>query len=350
MHPAFRTTKSAVAFGLLLLILLTLPKLVEITGLPTRDQAYSALPVQNSGSVAFFKHTLYEEVQNADVLFVGASLIRQGILAHQLETSLGHALGRKIRVRVLAPDHSGMDQEFFLIRDYLAKHKPGLLVLNQETPSDLRNDPHPNAHWFIRSGELPGHKNELPLLARVQLYGETVLGAPRQLLNKVRPNLIGDQEFHDGEIIRNSDSTAASLVLSGVPRAQALEESSPLFEYTPATAGASYQLAPYELYFMRRIAELVKSSGTKLVLMHVPPGEELGKTKVPELKRWSEIFGPGIRNIAMPCADLFRAVDSKLFYQRDGHHLNELGAARWTAAVTPAIQSLLTKEEASGSE
>jgi hypothetical protein len=347
MHPAFRSPRAAAGFGGVLVVFLALPVLLKWVGPPTREQSFSMVPT-TGGPVAMVKHLIYDDSGRADVLFVGSSLIKTDVHALELANLLAARLGRPMRIDILELNWYGADQQFFMLKDYLAHHEaPRLIVLHVPQARASENGPHPQAYRWLRYGDLQALPAGFPLVSKLQLYGEMVLGAPRQALTLLRPNRLGIEAPVPVDEWATALGTPPAVRPGGtpsgtaesVPAAALLPPTAPLFEVlTPSLKGAyRFAMGPYTQLFLAQIAGLAKGAGAKLVLIHLPLGQDPLTDRVQELQPWTTLFGPDVRMIAIPKARLFAGVDPGKFYFSGDNHMNTAGGKRFTESIAPSV-------------
>lgn len=341
MHPAFRTTKSALAFCGLLALLLGLPVIVSWMKLPPREQAYSGVSF-HAGAAGNLVKTIYDDSRDADIVFLGASLVRRGILDHRIQDALNTHLGRPAHVVVLALSWAGADLSYFLLRDYLNRHHARLVIWNQPEPDSYKDDPHRQAYRWMRYGEYNDAFAGLSHYSRVQTYAEMVLGGPRELLSTFRPNLLSDQDKSDweGEDVRNNIMTGyrhARFVQDTLPR-----DSKRNASLLPVTSSLLRAAGPfphgYQLHFLRALAAVAHEKKSSLVLLHVPTDSEYGETTIPEIADWSQVLGPCYKVIGVPSSMLFSGLgrDRFLHFYSDVH-LNDNGREAFTESIIPSV-------------
>jgi len=326
---------------------LALPVVLKWVGPPTREQSFSMVPTAG-GPVAMVKHLIYDDSGRADVLFVGSSLIKTDVHALELANLLAARLGRPMRIDILELNWYGADQQFFMLKDYLAHHEaPPLIVLHVPQARASENGPHPQAYRWLRYGDLQALPADFPMVSKLQLYGEMVLGAPRQALALMRPNRLGIEALVPVDEWATAVSSPAAVRTPGtpsptaetVPAAALLPVTAPLFEVlTPSLKGAyRFAMGPYTQLFLSRIADLARGAGAKLVLIHLPLGQDPLIDRVQELQPWTTLFGPDIRMIAIPKARLFEGVEPGKFYFPGDNHMNTAGGKRFTESIAPPV-------------
>jgi hypothetical protein len=341
MHPAFRSTKSALAFCGLLAFLLALPVIVSRIGLPSREQAYSSVST-HAGAAGNVVESIYEDPRDADILFLGASLVRRGILDRRIQDALSSHLGRPAHVVVLAMSSPGADLPYFLLRDYLNRHHPRLVIWNQPEPNSSGDQPHRQAYRWMRYGEYNDVFVGLGPFSRAQVYADMVLGAPRALLSKVRPNLLSDQDKSDweGEDVRNNIMTGYKH--TKFVRDTLLRDPKRNAVLMPVTSSLLRKTGPvpreYQLHFLRSLAALALQKRCNVVLLHIPTDSEYGEITIPEIADWSQLLGPRYQLIGVPSSDLFLGVERDRFLHfYSDVHLNDNGREVFTASIIPAV-------------
>jgi len=97
MLPAFRSTSSVTSFCALLIAALSLPLVTYWVGHPPREQAYAGIS-DAAGPIGIHVHEIFRDPQDADILFLGSSLVRAGIDPQIVEDALSEHLGRPAHV------------------------------------------------------------------------------------------------------------------------------------------------------------------------------------------------------------------------------------------------------------
>ena len=341
MLPAFRSTKSLVAFCALLIFILTLPITLSMIGLPPREEAWSGISIYR-GAAGDVVRTIYDDHDDVDVLLLGPSLLRRGLSPEAVQEALTKHLGRPAHVALLSLTGSGSDLPYFLLRDYLTYHQPKVIIWNEPEPGSYFNEPHIQAYRWMRYGEFGDLFTDLPLFFRLQVYGDMVLGAPKELLYKLRPNLLSEQEKADrlGQDVEdhiNSGYFGAPFVPDALPGenhpiAKVMSVSSPIIH------SGGRPLRSYQLKYLRSTAELAKEKNCPLILLHLPMDSEYGNTTLPEIANWSDVLGPGYQIIGLPASVMFEGMtkDRFLHFFTD-KHLNANGRQMATSVFVPAI-------------
>jgi hypothetical protein len=351
MFPAVWSNRHAVALILAIGVLLTLPVLMHVVGLPPRDRVYSGIRVE-TGTGPLDEYNIFEEKEPVDILFVGSSLLVRGVDIGYIEQQLSAQLGRPAKVRRLSLKWQGLDMQYMLMKDFLEHRKAGLIIMDMPTYSLMGDSPHVQAYRWMRWGEFPQSTTGLSLSHRLAIYGAQVLGAPRQIVNYLRPNRLVQNAALVQKLGSQSDYGSVGyyggpfVAEPRVPPALAPESilahdgSDPNFDFN------GYPLGPYHQHWAQEIGDLAKKYNVPFVMIHVPEDTEKGSTRVPERMFWPDVLGlPSAPIIGIPSAALFRDVppDQIKNYYYD-QHFNDNGKELFTRAITPTILDVYTKE------
>ena len=338
MLPAFRSNLSAISFCALLIALLCLPLVTSWVGHPSRAQAYAGLP-KAAGAVSMNVRAISGEGPDADVLFLGSSIIRAGIDMPAIERAMSAHLGRPAHIDTLALNWQGLDLQYFLLRDYLNTHRAGLIIWNLPVPGSRTFQPHIEAFHWVRFAEYSDALSGLPLRYRLALYSDMVLGAPRELLSHLRPNLLSKKE-KTGEAPYESLGYYGATFVPESADSVAVPTLEQSYEVPPETLvrATGKPLNSYDLHFADEILDLAKKTHTRIALLHIPMDTEQGLDYMPERENWTAAFHTDAPMIGVPSSVLFKNVGKLRFYHfyRD-QHLNINGKALFTRSMLPAI-------------
>jgi hypothetical protein len=338
MLPAFRSKASVLSFCALLITLLLLPLVTNWVGHPPREQAYAGME-DTAGLVGVHVREMFRDPGDPDVLVLGSSLVTAGVDAPTVERALSQHLGRQAHVEILGLNWQGVDLQYFLLRDYLAAHHPKLIIWNPPFPGSRDIEPHLKAYHWVRYGEYSEALTGLSLRYRMTLYGEMVLGAPRELLSHLRRNRVGEDELHARLLLENTGYYGRPFVPQSIdslplPSLQQTYEEAP---YTLVNVTGK-PLNPYEYHFAQEILKLTKGSKIPLALIYIPTDIDLGKQTIPERNDFPELLHMNAPLIGAPAAALFQGMDKDHFdnFYRD-QHLNSNGNRLYTQSILPAV-------------
>jgi hypothetical protein len=292
-----------------------------------------------AGPVGVQVREIFRDPSNADVLFLGSSLVRAAIDTPIVEKALSMRLGRPAHVEMLALNWQGMDLQYFLLRDYLKTHRAGLVLWNLPVPGSRNLEPHIEAFRWVRFGEYSDALFGLSLPYRLALYSDMVLGAPRELLAHLRPNLLSTEELELQIASQRSGYYGQPFVpelVDSVPT-PTLEQSLQEPPYSLVQA-AGKPLNSYEYHFAMKILELAKETHTKIVLLHIPIDSEQGLDYIPERSRWDDSLHLDAPMIGTTSDVLFNGVSKERVHNfyRD-QHMNMNGSELFTRDIVPAI-------------
>jgi hypothetical protein len=351
MFPAIWSNRHAAALIIVIGTLLSLPVLMHVVGLPPRDRVYSGIRVE-TGTGPQDEYQVFEEKGPVDILFVGSSLMVRGVDMRYIERELSGKLGRPARVRYLALKWQGLDMQYMLMRDFLEHRKAGMVVMVMPTNALIGDAPHIQAYRWMRWGEFPQSTAGLSFRSRMAIYGAQVLGAPRQLVNYLRPNRL----IQNAQLVAKlgSQSEYGAVGYFGgpfvpEPRTPPAIATDTLISRGPADESFDFNgqpLGPYHRHWAHEIGSLSTQYGVPFAMLHVPEDTEKGMTRVPERMYWPDVIGlPSAPVIGIPSEKLFSAtpaaeVDNYYYDQ----HFNDNGKEFFTRAITPAVLDLYAKE------
>jgi hypothetical protein len=201
------------------------------------------------------------------------------------------------------------------------------------------NQPHVQLFRVVRYGDYPGALDGLGFRSRLAVYADYELGAPRQALSLLRPNLVAPDAGR-------ARATRVSIGYQGGPFVphEVLDPAVPPRESIDSDKSRDLfrfdgpPLSPYQLHFLRKTAELAREHGALLVILHLPSPSERGSMIVPDRKLMPEIFGDGVFFVGVPSARLFRNVpDSQFLDYYQDEHVNLNGSDLFTRAINPAL-------------
>jgi hypothetical protein len=240
----------------------------------------------------------------------------------------------------------GEDLHCYVLQDYLDHHHTKLVIWNPPQPHVYNDLPHIASYRWVTFGQYESDLAGLPLRYRILLYGEMILGAPRQLLAKIRPNHIGADELDPRYFFKFNNLDADRKVGYDkdpfVP--DSLPKSTPDTHFlipvtSPALALARPYPGPYQLHFIRKIADIAQKHGAGFVLLYLPGTFEYAAGKIPELASWSKVIGPQYEMIGEPANVTFSGMSRERFlhFYSDTAHFNINGRVSFTNEIIPSI-------------
>lgn len=344
MLPAFRTQRSAVGFCLLLAVLLLLPAILRPFGLLSRSHAFEGMRTE-AGPVGWTANILAENQGSADILFLGSSILRTAVAPAEVEKALAAREGRPVNVLTLSFNWQGLDIQYFLLRDFLARHKLKMAVWMMPLRQNTSDQPHVEAYRWYGFGDYADVVNSLPFASRVSLYSDAVLGGPLRIWNVLRPpQFLPAERLPYYDLERVGYYGAPFVAEPTEPPAIAGDAAVfPASECTSVVVTGP-PLGPYQMTFARAIVRLLRERGVDLVFLHIPIDDEYGERDLPERMSWNKALGADAPLVGIPAATLFGAIgkDRYLHYYRD-QHFNANGQVLFTKAVIPPLVDLFAK-------
>jgi len=358
MSPAFSSNRQAAAFVALVALLIALPMLMANTGRPDRRDVYPTVAIKY-GPFSYIQQKIFDESGDVDVAFVGSSEIWCAIDTPYVQEKFSEHLGREAQVFTLGWPWPGFDALYVITRDLLEHRHVKLLVVYDESRNGDSAHTH-SSRWFLMNQSTEVFDG-LSLKAQARFYGGAVLGIPRHLLSLARPNLLEAPEdcrpnfwnsyYHAPNIAQRLGSLRARLAFNVrpdfvpfTPRGGAApgdfllysEQTRNAFEFSASG------IDDYQLRFARKLAELCREKGTRLVFLHTPQYNGRGKSVIRERLCWPEALGPSVDLIGIPPDRLFSGISAddtrKLFYENG--HFNENGQDFFTPLITPVLLKL----------
>lgn len=350
MAPAFSSPRQAGAFALLLTVVLALPWLGARWGLPPRQAVYSSMSWLQ-GDYPYMARQIFEERGDIDVAFLGSSHLWAGIDAPYVQQQLGEALGRPATVVVFGWAYSGLDGVYTVARDLLAHRKVRLLVIYDDVGP---NWPHQHSWRWARFGESDSGIGGLPARTQLSYYYGAIVGMPRNLLNRLRPNgaMLGqrDQPPYPGASFP-PETGGALLARRSFDGQGAFQDFVPRNSTTPADVlvhqpanqdAFRFQarpVPPFQTHFAQLLRALVREKKFALVCLNIPVLGDHGATAIPNSRLWLDWLREDAALAGVVPTRFFdnlSAEQARLLFQNDTH-LNVNGAKYYTRLITPAI-------------
>lgn len=360
MAPAFSSWRQALAFALLLLMVLALPAVCGRPGFFSRQDSYAAMPA-GAGDFRYVNQQTFEDKSDLDIVFFGPSSLLYGIDTPYVQRQLSAHLGRPARVITLGSFLEGEDRTYLMLRELLQHRRVKMLVLKtigddawQRNPDFTALYDAPNAwmYRYFQFGEDREAMAGLPFRHQAAIYAGAILGMPRHLLSLVRaetkstPRTAQTLGADPKRMGYNWNDAAFEVYKPNVP-ALPLDA---VLHSTNAWKDLQYvnrELGSYPVHFAKKIGELLREHGVHLVILHVPfIQSETGSKELREVARWPEVFGVPAELVGAPEAQLFAGLSDDQFKKlwADFQHLNANGQEYFTQIVTPALIELYDKD------
>jgi hypothetical protein len=365
MQPAFSSTKQAAAFAALILVILLCPFLLGRPWLRSRDQIYSSIP-WGAGPYAYVHDQIYEEKGDIDVAFMGPSTMWYGIDTPYFQKELSEKLGRPAAARTLCWDWVGADAFYRIAKDLL-EHRRVRMIVFCDPAINAPDTAHKMASDLFRWPERGEDLDGLQLRAKTAFYAAALVGMPKNLWGRVRPNLpvIDSEEMSwpGYEHMVNPFRRLGALVCHYIEGRSYVEFTPPThpdassvcvysdltktnFQFLPVLPTGELPLQRMQVDFLRKVAHLAQSQDVKFVYLYVPRSTERTFTKINSSAYWPDIFGDNISMVGIPPAKLYAGLSDddilKLYWEY--RHFNENGQKYFTTVVTPTLVDLYEKK------
>jgi hypothetical protein len=347
--PSNRTLKTWVAA---LTFILVLPWVMSKFHLYTPKGSYLTVP-DTSPTFPYLYQQIFQQSGDIDILFLGSSLLGAAIDTPQVKTKLGTTLGREAHVITLSWNWPGIDLENLVARDLLRRRKVKMAVLTVVDDQTEQQAPHPLLPYTLQFGDLTELFPHVPLLGRIQLFSVAILAAPRQLWMTLR----GSDWKPSPEIVDNDGALLKQMGFHSAPfepNDWHAPRSSPRDLIYSTKTQEHWQfshkaLGVYEHDLWSRLVEKFKSSGTQVVILHIPQYDRYDSKKIPERLDWSKEFGTSVSLVGVPESELFAKLKGediqKLYFN---NHLNRNGSRYFTESITPALIELYVNPRNTG--
>jgi hypothetical protein len=363
MSPAFSSPRQALAFSLLLGVLLALPALLGPRLLPTREEVYSPL-WWGRGDFPYIDQQIFAEKGDIDIAFMGASRIWYGVDASYVQQRLSEKLARPAVVRTLCWGSDGFDSLYFIARDLMERRQVHLLVFDDAMAYNAvpeNNQPHLQAVHFFRYGDDAPDLAGLSFHLQASYYLASVFGLPRNLLGLIRADRPADFTTagltppNDKLIVKHLGSKPMPSGFSPdeltrdvfIPFTPSSPVPAPEFLVYPGPARNQFEFAnrpvsTLQIHFMQKLIDLARQHHTGLLLLHMPIYEERRLAPVGETVLWPKMFRENERIAGISPSALFAGLSDqdirKLYF--DPWHFNANGEAWFTAQVAPGLINL----------
>ncbi|HEX6127005.1 MAG TPA: hypothetical protein VFZ23_16650 [Pyrinomonadaceae bacterium] len=342
LQPAFKTNVGAVWFLVLVFFALVLPKIITSTELISRRHSYEMLP-EKLGGYSFMTDEVFNKKEELDILFIGSSIIWNGVDTPQVQQALSDHLGRQARTVTFGYSFNSFDISYSLLRDLLERRRVRLVVLSIPRLT-YPEGPSATAFKFLRYDENPEIVAGLPLEGKISLYACSVLRSPRDLLTIARPNSPVESPYADtfGAFKREEGVGANPLTFERfAPQAPRLPATDLI--YSDSTKDlfkfSNTRIPAHQDYYLERVVELLRENGVPFAILNVPQYSERRHDKVIELENWQERFGADIPLMGISPTTLFAGLSDKEVEKlhSDHEHFNLNGCEFYTDAILPAI-------------
>ena len=319
---------------------LALPLGLHLTTSPSRS-VYEGLDARGSIERSHVD-ILFVDRDPLAVAFLGLSSMWVGVDARSLQEQLSET-GETNRVALMGANHPGEDLVYSLAQVLLENREVSLLVLS--TPGRGQLEPHPMLHRLYSFKHHQPVWEDLSWRDRITAYGLAVLGAPGQLLARVRqPVGLEDRRSltaNNGSWLRNLAWPGTNFAVIETPGCCTdmqlfLPEQFDELTFDDVTT-------PYQRTYLEHTLRLAEEHGTRVAILS-PPLWRDRRTARPIIRLPRELLEQhNVPLIAQSGEALFgSAPDSDIqSYFYNANHMNPNGTSRVTGAIAPHIRQLL---------
>lgn len=340
--PAFSSFNQAIFFLSIVIFALSLPILVDITGLIGREQSYEIMP-ERHGGFSFARKEIFESKKEIDLVFVGSSVLFSGIDTPQVRQRLSAELGREAHVVTFGHYFNSMDITYMQVKDLLEHKRPRMVALSIPRIS-YTDGPSALAYKFIRYSESRSVLSELPYRYRASLYACSVLRSPHDLLSMIRRNRHRSSEWDEN---LGADKFQAAMgrdigkFVQFHPKTPEISEYD--LVYSSSTADRfeflNDPIGDYQEHYFEKIIELLRAENVPIMIINIPQYTERHSSRIFERENWNTKFQTPIPLVGIQPSVLFSGLSDEeieLLYFDDSH-FNVNGNEYFTAAILPGI-------------
>lgn len=341
----FAATWQAVGFAFLVLFFLALPTALSVFDVPSRQEVYAG---SRHAIDMFHYQEIFEKKTDADIVVMGLSTLWVGLDSSYLEEQLGKKLGRKAAVFTLGANNVGEDLVYVLVKDLLEQRNVKMVIL--APPPRPQEVPHPDIHRVLQYGVHEESWEGLPFLEKARFYALCILGAPRQALGVIRPDIMRTTRPQlmktNGSWVRSTAWKGVQFEKVDVPPILAKPKEFIYYSWDENELAFSNEMSSYQEYFFRKTIDLLKEKGVKVALLYLPLYKDRAYKAIPIRASYEATLGQGIPIIGVVPARLFKDMSDTeiqyLYYNQN--HFNTNGNAYFTKTITPAIMEVYSNE------
>ena len=331
--------KRVLIFCLIILFFLLLPILLDIFEIPNNSERFKSLPSNDLGHPSPYINIANELTNSSepiDILILGSSFGWTGLDASIITEKLSKEIGRSAKVLNFCSNWRGEDQYYIILHEILKKREVKFVVFTQPVWSiQQQNTWHFRTSHFMKFSDnylLDG----LSVLDKITWYGHLVLGAPRQLISGLRPNLIPD-------IIPHAESFGSMLKKRGF-HGEEFKIYEPLINQKEVNLeiGKSeykdfdHNFPKFQTFWFNRIRELLDNNKINRALISIPIWSHRNDNFIRRSLVLNDIYQCDlIANVPKKLFGRFDDKKQKLFFYNE--HMNYNGAKYFTNSIANKI-------------
>lgn len=341
--------KRVLTYCVVIILFLLLPVIIDFLGLRNNTENFKSLPSNDLGHPSpyvFIADEMSRTEEPVDILILGSSFGWTGLDASIIASELSKEIGRKTAVLNFCSNWRGEDQYLILLRDLLLKRKVNMVLITQPIwEYQKQYSWHFRASYFMRFSDrylLSG----LSLNDKVSWYSHLVLGAPRQLLSAIRPNIPLNPIPHSstfGTMLKKKGFNGENFVqFKQVPVVNKINRT-----YNDSFTNTHYKIMDskfpeFQTFWMNHLSSLLTKRNISKALISIPIWSTRNDKYV---KIYSELFDIYDSTfIGIPPYELFgemKPEKQNLFFYNE--HMNYNGAKYFTESIVKKIIETYTK-------
>lgn len=284
-----------------------------------KNFSYHFVKGECDNKAAWIYHRVFEQPENIDIVFSGASQTSCGVMDELIENEISATTGQEIKVANLGYCRRGRDIQFVMLKDLFQQKKPKILVL--EVAEDEPKKSHPVFPYLAESGDL---------------WGSFVFFNQRYFLNIWKGIVVRFEYLKHRLFSDKSLNTSYQTGKSGYHPSDQIAEPEILqknkADWTNRFSKSKSELIRkielnYSKHYLEKIVELARQNNCEVVFLYLP--ESGSNLKYPLLKDYYQSFG---KLIVLPDSILTNTQNWK-----DATHFNDSGAVKVSEFIVSEI-------------
>lgn len=334
--------KRVLSFSLIILFFLILPIVLDVLEIPSNSDRFKSLPSNDLGHPSpyiFIANELTTSNEPVDILILGSSFGWTGLDASIIAECLSKEIDRNAKVLNFCSNWRGDDQYFILLRELLKKREVKLVLITQPVWSIQQQ-----YTWHFRTSHYMRFSDNyllsgLSTIDKITWYGHLVLGAPRQLLSAIRPNIRPNKIPHsetfgsmlkkkgfNGEMFENFEPEVNNDIYQTTGSIESVDEFVDL----------NHTFPEFQTFWMKKIRDTLNINKVSHAQISIPIWSHRNDKEIKRSASLNDIYQCDL--IGITPYKLFgemKLQEQKLFFYNE--HMNYNGAKYFTKSVIKKI-------------
>ena len=335
--------KRVLSFCVVIILFLLLPVILDFLGLHNSTENFQSIPSQDLGHPSpyiFIADEMSRTEEPVDILILGSSFGWTGLDASIIASGLSKEMGRKTTVLNFCSNWRGEDQYFIILRDLLLKRKVKMVLISQPVwEFQKQYSWHYRASYFMRFSDrylLSG----LSLNDKISWYSHLVLGAPRQLLSAIRPNIPLNPIPHSstfGSMLKKRGFQGENFVY--FKQSPIINKINRTYNYSITNSHFKIidsKFPKFQTFWINHLSSLLTKNNISKALISIPTWSTRNDNYVKIYRELIDIYDSTY--IGIPPYELFGKMGpdkQKLFFYNE--HMNYNGAELFTESIVKTI-------------